>query len=55
MVSLVEGDEAIVESPTGAFEPFTVNYAEAFVVPAAVGAYTIRPAGAGASGELATL
>ena len=54
VVSLVEGDAAIVESPTGAFKPFTVNYAEAFVVPAAVGAYTIRPAGAG-SGELATL
>ena len=54
VVSLVEGDAAIVESPTGAFAPFTVNYAEAFVVPAAVGAYTIRPAGAG-SGELATL
>jgi mannose-6-phosphate isomerase class I len=44
VVSLVEGDAAIVESPTNAFPPFTVHYAEAFIVPAAVGKYTIRPA-----------
>lgn len=44
VLSLVEGDAAIVESPTNAFPPYTVHYAEAFVVPAAVGAYTIRPA-----------
>jgi mannose-6-phosphate isomerase class I len=54
VLSLVEGDAAIVESPTNAFEPVTVHYAEAFVVPAAVGAYTIRPA-ATASQPLATL
>ena len=54
VVSLVEGDEAIVESPTGAFAPFSVHYAEAFIVPAAVGAYTIRPA-APANEPLATL
>ncbi|MCC3376056.1 class I mannose-6-phosphate isomerase [Cohnella sp. REN36] len=44
MLNLVEGEEAIVESPTGAFEPFVVRYAETFIVPAAVGAYTIRSA-----------
>ena len=33
----VEGAEAIIESPTGAFEPFVVHYAETFIVPAAVG------------------
>ncbi len=44
VLSLVEGDTAIVESPTNAFAPFRVNYAEAFIVPAAVGKYTIRPA-----------
>ncbi len=54
VLSLVEGDAAIVESPTNAFRPFTVHYAEAFVVPAAVGAYTIRPA-APASKPLATI
>lgn len=45
VLNLVEGDEAIVESPTAAFEPFIVHYAETFIVPAAVGAYTIRPHG----------
>jgi predicted NBD/HSP70 family sugar kinase len=43
VLNLVEGREAVVESPTGAFEPFVVHYAETFIVPAAVGAYTIRP------------
>jgi mannose-6-phosphate isomerase class I len=44
VLNLVEGVEAIVESPTGAFPPITVHYAETFIVPAAVGPYTIRPA-----------
>jgi mannose-6-phosphate isomerase class I len=46
VLNLVEGDEAVVESPDGAFEPFVVHYAESFIVPAAVGRYTIRPHGA---------
>jgi hypothetical protein len=45
VLNLVEGREAIVESPEGAFEPFVVHYAETFVVPAVVGRYTIRPHG----------
>ncbi len=45
VVNLVAGDQAMVESPEGAFEPFVVNYAETFIVPAAVGRYTIRPHG----------
>jgi mannose-6-phosphate isomerase class I len=44
VLNLVEGDEAIVESPSGAFNPFPVHYAETFIVPAAVGPYVIRPA-----------
>jgi hypothetical protein len=43
VLNLVEGREAVVESPEGAFEPFVVHYAETFIVPAAVGRYTIRP------------
>lgn len=43
VLNLVEGDEAVVESPSDAFEPFTVHFAESFIVPAAVGPYTIRP------------
>jgi hypothetical protein len=43
VLNLVEGREAIVESPSGAFEPYIIHYAETFIVPAAVGEYTIRP------------
>lgn len=45
VLNLVEGDEAVVESPTDAFEPFVVHYAETFIIPASVGSYTIRPCG----------
>lgn len=45
VLNLVEGREATVESPTGVFDPFVVHYAETFIVPAAAGAYTIRPSG----------
>ncbi|RUR01838.1 class I mannose-6-phosphate isomerase [Labedella endophytica] len=55
VLNLVEGDEAIVESPTGAFEPWVVHYAETFIVPAAVGAYTIRPHGPSVGRRLATV
>lgn len=47
VINLVEGDAAIVESPSGAFAPFEVHYAETFIVPAAVGEYVIRPKVAG--------
>lgn len=45
VLNLVEGDEAIVESPEDRFEPFVVHYAETFIMPAAVGEYTVRPFG----------
>ncbi len=44
VLNLVQGEAAVVESPGRAFDPFLVHYAETFVVPAAVGPYTIRPA-----------
>jgi hypothetical protein len=43
VLNLVQGDEAVVESPDRAFDPFVVHYAETFVVPASVGRYTVRP------------
>ncbi len=55
MLNLVEGCEAVVESPAGAFEPFVVHYAETFIVPAAVGDYTLRPYGASQGKECATV
>ena len=42
VLNLVEGDEVRLVSPTAAFEPFVVHYAETFIVPAAVGAYRIE-------------
>ncbi len=45
VLNLVEGEQIAVESPTEAFEPFTVHYAETFIVPAAVGKYRISPLG----------
>lgn len=43
VLNLVEGQEAVVESPDGRFEPFTVHYAETFIVPACVGKFRLRP------------
>ena len=55
VLNLVEGREVIVESPSGSFEPFVVHYAETFIVPAAVGEYTIRPWGEAAGTKCATI
>ena len=55
VLNLVEGREATVESPTGNFDPFVVHYAETFIVPAAVGAYTIRPSGESEGSNCATI
>ncbi len=55
VLNLVEGDEAIVESPTSDFEPLIVHYAETFIVPAAAGAYTIRPHGQSIGKQCATI
>jgi hypothetical protein len=43
VLNLVEGQAVTVESPANAFDPFPIHYAETFVVPAAVGPYTICP------------
>ncbi|HEY2468641.1 MAG TPA: class I mannose-6-phosphate isomerase [Terracidiphilus sp.] len=55
VLNLIEGKQVVVESPTGAFDPFLVNYAETFIVPAAVGAYTIRPCGPDVGHEYGTM
>ena len=43
VLNLIEGEAAVIESPTDSFAPFTVHYAETFILPASIGAYTIRP------------
>ncbi len=55
VLNLVEGEAAVVESPEGRFEPFVVHYAETFIVPAAVGRYTIRPHAMAKDARCATL
>ncbi|VAW21567.1 mannose-6-phosphate isomerase, class I, partial [hydrothermal vent metagenome] len=55
VLNLVEGREAIVESPNGTFEPFVVHYAETFIVPSQVENYTIRPYGESKGKKIATI
>jgi mannose-6-phosphate isomerase class I len=55
VLNLVEGEEAVVESPNAAFEPFQIHYAETFIVPAAVGPYRIRPTARAKGSECATI
>ena len=55
VLNLCEGQEAVVESPTGQFSPFVIHYAETFIVPAAVGDYVIRPHGPSGGQQCATI
>lgn len=55
VLNLIEGDEAIVESPTNAFEPFVVHYAETFIIPACVDEYMVSPVGATEGKTFATI
>ncbi|MNB66443.1 putative mannose-6-phosphate isomerase YvyI [compost metagenome] len=55
VLNLVEGTEAVVDSPSGAFAPFTVRYAETFIIPADVGEYRISPCEANPGKPLATI
>ncbi|WP_446029472.1 class I mannose-6-phosphate isomerase [Lelliottia amnigena] len=55
VLNLVEGAEAVVDSPSGAFAPFTVRYAETFIIPADVGEYRISPSDAHPGKPLATI
>lgn len=55
VLNLCEGEEAVVESPDGAFKPFTVHYAETFIIPAAAGKYTITPSGPSAGKTCKTI
>ncbi|MCR0335268.1 class I mannose-6-phosphate isomerase [[Clostridium] innocuum] len=52
---LVEGEEALIESLDGTFEPFVIHYAEATFIPAAVGQFILRPYGASLHDKLAVI
>lgn len=55
VLNLIEGSEAIVESPTDAFDPFIVHFAETFIIPENVREYSIRPFGESAGQKIATI
>lgn len=55
VLNLVEGEEAIIESPDGSFEPLVVHYAETFIIPAHLKKYTIRPYGKAKGKECMTI
>lgn len=55
VLNLVQGAEAVVESPTGAFKPFVIHFAETFILPAAVGPYTVRPRNPAPGESMATM
>jgi len=54
VLNLVAGTTAVVESPSGAFAPYEVHYAETFIIPADVGAYRLRSL-AGGDGRCAVM
>lgn len=55
VLNLIEGEEAIIESPKGEFEPFIVHFAETFIIPESIKEYSIRPYGAAVGKKLATI
>jgi len=55
VLMLIEGQQAMVESPAVSFEPFSVNYAEAFIIPASIKEYSIRPAGLSEGKEIGVI
>lgn len=55
VLNLVEGEEAVVKSVDGSFEPFVVHYGETFIIPEKVKKYIIAPHGPSVGKELATI
>jgi mannose-6-phosphate isomerase class I len=55
VIMIVEGEQAVVECPQKSFQPFFVNYGEAFIIPANISSYNITPTGLSEGKEIATL
>ncbi|MEI5990289.1 hypothetical protein A5881_001782 [Enterococcus termitis] len=55
VLSLVEGEEALVTSPKGDFEPYVVQYAQTFIIPATIDVYVIEPYGASLGKTIKTM
>lgn len=45
MLNLIDGEEAVVESLDGSFEPFKVHYGETFIIPEQLKEYRVIPKG----------
>jgi oxalate decarboxylase/phosphoglucose isomerase-like protein (cupin superfamily) len=43
VIAVVEGDQVIIESPNGEFQPFTANYGEVVIIPASMDHFITRP------------
>jgi len=55
VLNLVDGAQAVVESPDAKFPPFVVHYAETFIIPASVERYIIRPHGPSVGKRITTI
>lgn len=55
VLNLIEGEEAVVESPDGMFEPFVVHFAETFMIPASIERFIIKPSGSSIGRTIATI
>lgn len=55
VVVLVDGAQAIIESPEGLFKPFVLNYAEVVVMPEKIRHFTISPYGDSAGKMIKTI
>lgn len=42
MLNLIEGQEAVIESPANRFAPFIMHYAETVIIPGSLGEYRLR-------------
>jgi mannose-6-phosphate isomerase class I len=52
---LVDGREALIESPTGQFKPFIIHFAESVCIPAGISEYTFRPCGESENKEVSLI
>ncbi|PAT01711.1 mannose-6-phosphate isomerase [Candidatus Izimaplasma bacterium ZiA1] len=55
VMNLVDGEEAIIKSPSNDFEPFVIHYAETVIIPASINEYTVSPHGPSKGKKVTTL
>lgn len=55
VLNLVEGEEIVIESLNGEFEPLIIHYAETFIIPACINQYIIKPHGNSSNNKCITI